>query len=111
MKTETLLEKLKEEGNKKLNKELDDWENECGKDIGRINLEDIVADLITSTVKAVIAEVEKEIEDMEKELPKKKCMNLENHLHGSCFQCEKIKGFNQALNEAQTTLKELLNDK
>ena len=34
-----------------------------------------------------------------KELPKTRCINAENRLFGSCFSCEEIKGFNEALEE------------
>jgi len=40
----------------------------------------------------------------EKPLPKRKCLNAENHLFGSCFQCERINGWNRA-REAQLELK------
>ncbi|MDO8094420.1 MAG: hypothetical protein Q6360_13160 [Candidatus Brocadiales bacterium] len=37
------------------------------------------------------------VSGMRQELPKQNCLNLESHLMGSCFQCEKIKGHNVAL--------------
>jgi len=39
------------------------------------------------------AEVEKGL-PKEESLPKTKCIDVENHLFSSCFQCEKIKGKN-----------------
>lgn len=48
--------------------------------------------------------VVKMIEEMTQALPKSECLNAESHLFGSCFQCEKIKGWNSAL----STLKEKL---
>lgn len=58
---------------------------------------------------AVRAERKRILEAMPKEekLPNEKCLNLENHLYGSCFQCERIKGFNAALAQC----KESVNDK
>lgn len=38
-------------------------------------------------------------EGEKQELPKTECINAENHLFGSCFQCEKTKGFNSAKQE------------
>lgn len=45
----------------------------------------------------------------EHKLPKTKCMNLENHTFGSCFQCEKSKGFNSALTQFKKNLDKELN--
>lgn len=44
---------------------------------------------------------------MRKELPKTKCINAENHLFDSCFQCEKINGYNQALSDLSFALNEI----
>lgn len=51
------------------------------------------------------ARIREEIGKMKKQLPKTKCINAENHVFGSCFQCEKIKGFNQALEDIKEILK------
>ena len=60
-----------------------------------------------------IAYIEAEIQRLEgekEELPKGKCMNLENHLFSSCFQCEKIKGHNSCLDKQITYLQEQLKE-
>lgn len=36
--------------------------------------------------------------------PKGKCINAENHLFGSCFECKKIDGYNLALSDLLTHL-------
>jgi len=36
-----------------------------------------------------------EVEEREK--PKTKCINIENHLFGSCFSCKEIDGWNNAV--------------
>ncbi len=46
------------------------------------------------------------VEEGEKELPKEKCLNLEMHLFGNCFQCIKIAGYNQALSDLLAKLEE-----
>lgn len=43
----------------------------------------------------------------DKELPKSKCMNAENHLFGSCFECEKIRGWNACREEMLKALTNL----
>ena len=63
-------------------------------------------DFIHSTLNKEREELIKKVEGMEHELPKTKCMNLENHTFGSCFQCEKSKGYNQAIDDILTILKE-----
>ena len=40
------------------------------------------------------------------ENPKGKCMNLETHLLGTCFNCTKNNGFNEALDEMIKIIKE-----
>lgn len=55
--------------------------------------------------------LEKDIKEMEgkiQQLPKTKCINAENHLFGSCFQCEKIKGHNACIVDLITQKKEAL---
>lgn len=44
----------------------------------------------------------------EKVLPKDKCLNLENHMYGSCFQCERLKGFNDCRQEVLTLITSIL---
>ena len=39
--------------------------------------------------------------------PKEKCLNLENHLLGSCFQCKQIEGFNNAVEQFNQKLSDL----
>src|SRR3990167_8892307 len=56
-----------------------------------------LANLIQSQIEA--------IEGERQDLPKSPCINAESHLFGSCFQCEKIKGHNAALDTAITILK------
>ena len=56
--------------------------------------------------KETIEECEKAVPKEEK-LPKSKCMNLENHMFGSCFACEKIKGFNACRSETLANLNNL----
>lgn len=58
--------------------------------------------------KETIEECEKAVPKEEK-LPKSKCMNLENHMFGSCFACEKIKGFNTCRSETLANIQALRN--
>ncbi len=53
--------------------------------------------------------IDTQIQKMEgrmQKFPKTKCINLEMHLHGSCFACERIKGNNSALVNEISPLKE-----
>ena len=45
-----------------------------------------------------------EVKKLEQSLPKRKCLNLETHVYGSCFSCEKIKGYNQGIRDCITIL-------
>lgn len=45
----------------------------------------------------------------EMKLPKRKCINAENHIFGSCFQCERIKGFNACRDELLKRIKLIKN--
>jgi hypothetical protein len=49
------------------------------------------------------------IEEMPKEIekPKDKCINVENHLFGNCFQCVKIDGSNQYRQQMLSKLEEV----
>jgi len=49
----------------------------------------------------------KKLKGMKKELPKKKCINAEMHLFDRCFSCEKIKGYNQAINDMINEIKSI----
>jgi hypothetical protein len=49
-------------------------------------------------------EVLEEIEKLKQVKPKGKCTNAENHLFGSCFECKKIDGYNQALSDLKQAL-------
>ncbi len=49
----------------------------------------------------------KRVKGMKQELPKGKCYNLENHLLGRCFDCEKIKGRNEVLEDLLAKLNNL----
>lgn len=44
------------------------------------------------------------VESFRENLPKTKCMNAENHLFGSCFACESIKGNNRAIDSVLSLL-------
>lgn len=70
------------------------------------NIETIKS-FIRQTHTSLISEAVERLEGMERELPKQPCMNAENRMFGSCFSCEKIKGFNDAISEAVSILKEL----
>lgn len=53
---------------------------------------------------SLVGEIEKE----NRELPKTKCINAENHLFGSCFSCEKIKGYNSALSDSLAIINRIM---
>lgn len=61
-------------------------------------------DFLDSSLRDLVKRIEGEVEKERWELPKGKCINLENHMLGSCFQCEKIKGFNLALDSVLALL-------
>lgn len=89
--------------NHKLNTKLA-WEEEFDNRFApyRLNHEDMKSFIRQVEKEAVERERErivKFVKSLERELPKTKCLNLENHLYGSCFQCEKNKGYNQALED------------
>lgn len=48
------------------------------------------------------------VEEQEQKLTKRKCLNAESHLFGSCFSCEKIKGNNEAVSNILTSLSQLI---
>lgn len=43
----------------------------------------------------------------EQKKPKAECINAENHLFGSCFDCKKIDGFNDCREQTLTALQAL----
>jgi len=61
---------------------------------------------------AAIDRVAKESSDAviveEAKLPKAPCLNAENHMFGSCFQCERIHGSNAARTASLSKQKEYL---
>ena len=61
---------------------------------------------LTSDREAIKQLILEWVEKSLRPLPKKKCINAENHLFGSCFQCENIKGYNSALKDLETFIKE-----
>lgn len=67
-------------------------------------IEDIKS-FIRSALKERDKKVVEMLEGMKQEKPKGKCLNAENHLFGSCFECKKIEGHNAALDAAITKLK------
>ena len=42
---------------------------------------------------------------LKKKFPKGKCYNAENHIFGKCFECEKIKGYNEAIDDVLLIVK------
>ncbi len=64
----------------------------------------------TQTLKAVLESLVEEVEGKRVDMPKRKCINLENHLHGSCFQCEKSKGYNTALQDIKQLLQDIIKE-
>ena len=78
------------------------------KDIwGKYRGGDDIKDYISTSIDSLLKSVEERCDELVKELPKTKCINAENHLFGSCFQCEKIKGNNQCASDLKTSLKSL----
>ena len=75
------------------------------------NIKSFISNLITLREERAREEernrIVKVIEGLEQSLPKTKCINAENHLFGSCFQCEKIKGFNAALSDIINQLNDM----
>ena len=57
-------------------------------------------DAINANVEQLLREAMPEV----KKYPEGKCMNLENHMFGSCFECKKIEGFNSALSQFKENL-------
>lgn len=45
------------------------------------------------------------LEGMRVELPKEACTNLESHIYGSCFECERTKGRNDTLDRVIEKIK------
>lgn len=86
-------------------------ETYLGKGMDELKLDAMRTISLSSRHKDTIELLEAEIErkkGLRKEKPKGKCMNLENHLHGSCFECKKIDGFNEAIDEDISYLEEQL---
>lgn len=91
----TPLSKLKEEAREEFSKKFVAKDPETGiptytqhPDLVKSFIDSLLTKLAEEATKAMVVE--------EKELPKTKCLNAENHLFGSCFECEKIKGHNSA---------------
>lgn len=68
--------------------------------------DDKIKEFLSSSLKQLLEQVVPE----ERELPKTKCMNLENHTFGSCFQCEKDKGYNVCRKETLDNIKDLIKE-
>lgn len=66
-----------------------------------------VKSFLTTHLKALAEELKKVIPE-EQEKPKAQCMNAENHLFGSCFECKKIEGWNAARTETLKNINEFL---
>lgn len=64
--------------------------------------EDIVQ--IHKNMKQEIEQIIRKNLPEKKENPKNKCINAENHSFGRCFSCEKNNGFNDCLDEINTSL-------
>lgn len=60
-----------------------------------------------STIK-LLEGLKEEVRERKQKLPKRKCLNAENHMFGSCFSCEKIRGHNAALQDFQKLLSDTI---
>lgn len=71
---------------------------------------DFITQIKDNTKTSLIKGIMEDLEGMKDNLPKEKCMNLENHMFGSCFQCEKSKGRNKGIEDIQTYLESLIKE-